>query len=142
MKQILNRLHKRNNSFQIIISSKIKSTHGTLSSEVRGSREGWEVGRVGEDWGEQRGRGAEEGSLIPDAEERVPGAGSDGHAVLRHAETRHAVVVAGKDTCDKNILLMTIIRQILIQISISYYSCMSIIKHKVKYSFKSKINVA
>lgn len=56
------------------------------------------MGRVGEDWGEQRGRGAEEGSLIPDAEERVPGAGSDGHAVLRHAETRHAVVVAGKDT--------------------------------------------
>lgn len=51
MKQILNRLHKRNNCFRIVISSKIKSTHGTLSSEVRGSREGWGVGRGGEGWG-------------------------------------------------------------------------------------------
>lgn len=36
--------------------------------------------------------------LVPDAQERVPGAGCDGHPVLGDAQTRHAVVVAGENT--------------------------------------------
>lgn len=33
--------------------------------------------------------------LVPDAQERVPGAGGDGHAVLGDAQAWYAVVVAG-----------------------------------------------
>lgn len=32
--------------------------------------------------------------LVPDAQERVPGAGGDGHAVLGDAQAGHAVVVS------------------------------------------------
>lgn len=43
--------------------------------------------------------GAGGASLVPDAQEGVPRAGGHGHAVLRHAQARHAVVVPGQDTC-------------------------------------------
>lgn len=42
--------------------------------------------------------------LVPDAQEGVPGAGGDRHAVLGDAETRHAVVVAGQDAWNNIII--------------------------------------
>lgn len=41
--------------------------------------------------------GGDGGFLVPDAQEGVPGAGGNGHAVLGYAETGHAVVVSGQD---------------------------------------------
>ena len=36
--------------------------------------------------------------LVPDFEEAVPGPCADRHAVFRHAQAAHAVVVAGQDS--------------------------------------------
>ncbi len=36
--------------------------------------------------------------LVPDFEEAVPGPCADRHAVFRHAQAAHAVVVAGEDS--------------------------------------------
>lgn len=37
--------------------------------------------------------------LVPDLEERIPGAGTNGHAVLGHTQARDAVVMARQNTC-------------------------------------------
>ena len=36
--------------------------------------------------------------LVPDLEERIPGAGTNGHAVLGHTQARNAVVMARQNT--------------------------------------------
>lgn len=45
------------------------------------------------------------GGLVPDAQERVPGAGGDGHAVLGDAQARHAVVVTSQDAWNRKCIL-------------------------------------
>jgi hypothetical protein len=39
--------------------------------------------------------------LVPDPQEAVPGSRGDGHAILRHSQAAHSIVVAREDTCRK-----------------------------------------
>lgn len=66
------------------------AVHGWCRGGQGGAGVGGSVGRVG-------------GGLVPDAQEGVPGARGDRHAVLGDAQAGHAVVVAGEDACGENI---------------------------------------